>query len=133
LNTEWKWLVETSAEWAAFRLAKYDSKGLVRRGTSLGFARRHATEEYINALSLLTTPRKLSMPMSHHPLIAPFTDISDPWLVMLKSALENARDDTKQTANLGDAYMYIPPELGSIMSHDRVAVGERLQMRYLGM
>lgn len=127
LNTQWKWLVETSTEWAAFRLARIGSKGLIKRGTSAQFACRHALEEYNNALSLLMEPRKLTVAMCHHPLVLPFPSICDRWLVVLKSALENARDGIVKTPNLNDAYMYIPPDVGVDMSPDRVAVGERLR------
>ena len=129
LNTEWKWLVDTSCEWAAFRTAKFDSKGLVKRGTSAESALRHAVAEYNNALSLLTTPRKLSDVMVHHPLIAPFPDISDRWLYVLKCSLEIARDGARETGDVSDAYTYIPPEVGAIISKGRVAVRHRLQNR----
>jgi hypothetical protein len=79
VNTQWKWLVETSTEWVAVQLARFHSKGLVMRGTT--HARRHALEEYTSALSLLTKPRKLTVAMWHHPLIAPFPDICDRTLV----------------------------------------------------
>ena len=131
LNSDWKWLVETSTEWAAFRIARFDSKGLVMRGTSAEFARRHALQEYTNAISLLTEPRKLTVAMSHHPLIAPFPDICDRWLFVLKDALESARDCVLKTPNISDAYMYIPPEVGAILSRDRVAVEKRLSNWHL--
>lgn len=127
LNTEWKWLVDTSCEWAAFRAAKCDSKGLVKRGASAGFALRQAVEEYNNALSLLTTPRKLSNVMVHHPLIAPFPDISDWWLGVLRFSLQIARDGARETGEVSDAYTYIPPEVGAIISKERVAVRHRLR------
>jgi hypothetical protein len=87
LNSQWKWLVETSTEWAAIRLARIESSGLVKRGTSAQFACRQALEEYNNALSLLMEPRKLTVAMCHHPLILPFPDICDRWLLVLKCAL----------------------------------------------
>lgn len=129
LNTEWKWLVDTSCEWAAFRVAKCASKGLVNRGASAGFALRRALEEYNNARSLLVTPRKLSAVMVHQPLVAPFPDISDRWLYVLKFALENARDGSRETGEVSDAYTYIPPEVGAIISKERVAVRHRLRNR----
>lgn len=129
LNNEWKWLVDTSCEWAAFRVAKCDSKGLVKRGASVGSALRHALEEYNNALSLLITPRKLSAVMVHHPLIAPFPDISDRWLHVLKFSLEIARDGKRETGEVSDAYTYTPPEVGAIISKERVAVRHRLRNR----
>jgi len=120
-----------SIEWVAFRLARFHSKGLVVRGTFAEFAHRQALEEYSNAFSLLTVPRALTVAMWHHPLIAPFPDIDDRWLVVLKSALESARDAIVETPHLGDAYMYIPPELGAVMSWDRVAMGQRLNNWHL--
>lgn len=126
LSTAWKWLVETSAEWAAFRLAKNDTRGLVARGTSQGFALRRAVEEFENVLSLLTSTTMLSVPISHHALIAPFPDLSDKWLLILKSALEIARDGTLQIG-AGDAHIYIPPLVGAIISKERIAVGNRLR------
>lgn len=131
LNSKWKWLVDTSTEWVAFRLARIGSKRLVKRGTSTQFACRHALEEYRNALSLLMQPRKLTVAMCHHPLILPFPDICDRWLVVLKGALENARDGIVRNPNLSDAYMYIPPDVGVDMSSDRVAVGELLRNLHL--
>lgn len=107
------------------------AKDLLSGGTSAQFACRHALEEYNNALSLLVEPRKLTVAMCHHPLILPFPDISDRWLVVLKSALENARDGIVKTPNLSDAYMYIPPDVGVQMSSDRVAVGKRLRNLHL--
>ena len=101
------------------------------RGTSAEFARRHALQEYTNAISLLTEPRKLTVAMSHHPLIAPFPDICDRWLFVLKDALESARDCVLKTPNISDAYMYIPPEVGAILSRDRVAVEKRLSNWHL--
>lgn len=95
LSTEWKWLVETSAEWAAFRVAKIESRGLVLRGTSPGFARRRALEVFHNVFTLLTIPRKMSVSIPHHSLIAPFPDISDRCLLMLKAALEFEGDGTR--------------------------------------
>lgn len=129
LNTEWKWLVDTSCEWAAFRVAKCDSKGLVKRGASAGFALRQAVEEYNNALALLTKPRKLSHVMVHHPLIAPFPEISDRWLGVLKFSLEIARDGARETGEISDAYTYFPPAVGAIISKERAAVRHRLQNR----
>jgi hypothetical protein len=126
LNSQWKWLVETSTQWAAFRLARIESSGLVKRGTSAQFACRQALEEYNNALSLLMEPRKLTVAMSHHPLILSFPDICDRWLLVLKCALENARDGIVKTPTLDVAYMYIPPDVGVDMSSDMVAVGMRL-------
>ena len=126
LNTEWKWLVDTSCEWAAFRVAKWEGKGLVKRGYSAGSAIRHAVEEYNNALSLLTIPRKLCDVMVHHPLIAPFPDISDRWLYVLKCSLEIARDGSRESGEVSDAYTYIPPEVGAIISKARVAVRHAL-------
>lgn len=126
LNTEWKWLVDTSTEWAAFRVARRESKGLVIRGASADCALGRALQEYTNAFSLLTTPRKLSSIMVHHPLIAPFPDISDRWLFVLKDQLEVARDGTREAADVSDAYMYIPPEVGAIISKERRAVGVQL-------
>lgn len=131
VNSQWKWLVETSTEWAAFRIARFDSKGLTIWGTSDDFARRHALQEYKNALSLLTGPRKLTVAMCHSPLIAPFLDISDRWLIVLKSALENAWDGIVRTPNLSDAYMYLPPEVGAVISSDRVEVGNHLSNWHL--
>lgn len=131
VNSHWKWLVETSTEWAAFRIARFDSKGLTMRGTSADFARGHALREFKSALSLLTEPRKLTVAMRHSPLVQPFPDISDRWLIVLKTALENARDGIVRTPNLSDAYMYSPPEVGAVMSSDRVAVGKRLSSWHL--
>lgn len=126
VNSQWKWLVETSSEWAAFRLARIDSRGLVKRGTSAQFACRHALEEYNNALILLTTPRKLTVAMCHHPLLLPFPDICDRWLVVLKGVLESARNGTVKNPNLNDAYMYIPPEVGVHISPKRAELQKRL-------
>lgn len=127
LSSEWKWLVETSAEWAAFRLAKIHSRGLVMRGTSEGFALRCALEEFNNVFTLLTTPACLSVPIGHHPLIAPFPDIDDRWLLVLKSALEMSRDVPLRPDASCNAQMYIPPELGAIVSRERIGVGNRLR------
>lgn len=126
LSSNWKWLVETSTEWAAFRIAKIDSRGLVMRGTSTAFALRRALEVFNNVLTLLTTPRKLSVSIAHHSLIAPFPHIPDRLLLMLRSALEIARDGRLQTDVVNDAYLYIPPEVGAIISTDRIAVRNRL-------
>ena len=101
------------------------------RGTSPQFACRRALEEYKNVLSLLTEPRRLTVAICHHPLIAPFPDISERWLLLLKSALESARDGTLETPNLSAAYTYIPPEVGTMMSADRVAVAQRLRSLHL--
>lgn len=101
------------------------------RGTSADFARGHALREFKSALSLLTEPRKLTVAMRHSPLVQPFPDISDRWLIVLKTALENARDGIVRTPNLSDAYMYSPPEVGAVMSSDRVAVGKRLSSWHL--
>lgn len=76
VNTEWKWLVESSTEWAAYRLARIASKGLVKRGTSAQFACRRALEEYNSALSLLKEPMRLTVSMCHHPLILLFPLLS---------------------------------------------------------
>ena len=103
LNIEWKWLVDTSLEWAAFRLAKSNSKGLVMRGTSTVIAFWHALEENSNVLSLLTTPKKLTVAMWHRPLIAPFPNNSHWWLYMLKSGLEIAKDVTMEIVNQSNA------------------------------
>ena len=126
LNTEWKWLVDTSTEWAAFRVARCESKGLVRRGASSGFALRHALQAYTNAFSLLSTPRKLVDIVVQHPLIAPFPDIGDRWLSVLKDTLEHARDGMREGDDPRTAYIYIPPELGAIVSKQRLAVGVQL-------
>lgn len=132
VNTQWKWLVESSTEWAAYRLARIDSRGLVKRGTSAQFACRRALEEYNSALSLLKEPRRLTVAMCHHPLILPFPEICDRWLVVLKSILERARDATVITPNLNEAYMYIPPEVGVHMSSDMVALWNRYSNLHLG-
>lgn len=125
LSTQWKWLVETSAEWAAFRIAKIDSRGLVKRGTSTGFALQRALEVFNNVLTLLTTPKKLYVSIAHHSLIAPFPDISDRCLLWLRFALDIEADGSPQH----DAYLYIPPEVGTIISKDRIAVRHRLRNR----
>ena len=133
VNSEWKWLVETSTEWAAFRVARAATRLLVGRGTSAQFARRHAIQEYNNALSLFAEPRKLTVSMCHGPLITPFPDLSDRWLIVLKDALQTARDGTMETPNVSDAYSYIPPDVGANMSADRFAVGKRLENLHLGL
>jgi hypothetical protein len=53
------------------------------------------------------------------------------WLVVLKSALESARDGIVKSLNLSDAYMYIPPEVGAVMSSDMIAVGQHLNNWHL--
>ena len=129
LSTDWKWLVETSAQWASFRVAKIDSRGLVLRGTSTGFAQRRALEVFNNVFTLLTTPRKMSVSTPHHSLIAPFPDISDRCLLMLKSALEFEGDGTRVGDVRGDAVWYIPPKVGATVFKDRIGGGNQLQMK----
>jgi hypothetical protein len=126
LSSQWKWLVETSTEWAAFRIAKIDSRGLVKRGTSTSFAHRRAIEVFNNVLTLLTTPRKLHVCIPHDCLIAPFPDISDRCLLMLRFALEIEGDGTPHPDVVSDAHCYIPLEVGAIISQARVAVRNRL-------
>ena len=102
-------------------IGKNGYQGPCYAGYIAGICLRRAVEEFENVLSLLTSSTVLSVPIAHEALIAPFPHMSDRWLLILKSALEIARDGILQIG-LGDAHMYIPPVLGAIISRERIAV-----------